>query len=462
MMSSLFHRLFLNATPEVDSAAFERLNALSPRLIEDDGGVVTEFNPEDKTIICRETIVNRQERVVGHEFMLKKNITERVHIGHAMRRLYDQALVSQLISLPLLQLLGQRFALVHIAAEHVFENKVSLLSGQHCLFVLRFVDDAVSVEVIEQVKKLRKKGVMFGILAHECLNVGMERLVDDIDMLVLDLHEEGSFSADIAQAIHAQPQWPLLACHIDSYEAFDAMWESTLYGDRVCFFQGAFISSRDAWGVNPTPALRFQVLRLLDLIEQEAPTQALADALKADPVLLYKLLRMSKTSLTEQIGSAEQALLSVGRETLHRWLTFMAHSQMPDAGRDLALLSVALQRGRLMQLLAKKLALPQAEQVFLTGILSLMGALLQQPLADTLRAIDVPVDVSAALLTRSGPHFPYLQLACAVETQDFHSIGQCCQALQISAQVVKQQQAEAAQWAEQIVYHEAKAGLAIG
>ncbi|QZA77418.1 HDOD domain-containing protein [Deefgea tanakiae] len=455
MMSSLFHRLFLNTTPEVDTAAFERLNALSPRLTENDGGIVSEFNPEDKTIICRETIVNRQERVVGHEFMLKKNITERVHIGHAMRRLYDQALVSQLISLPLLQLLGQRFALVHIAAEHIFESKVAHLAGQHCMFVLRFVDESVSDELIEQVKKLRKKGVMIGILAHECLNAGMERLVDDVDMLVLDLHEEASFSADIAEAIHAQPQWPLLACHIDSYEAFDAMWESTLYGERVCFFQGPFISSRDAWGVNPTPALRFQVLRLLDLIDQEAPTQVLVDALKADPVLLYKLLRMNKASSTELIGSAEHALLSVGRETLHQWLTFMAHSQMPDAGRDLELLKVALQRARLMQLIAQSLALPQAEQVFLTGILSLMGALLQQPLADTLKAIDVPREISAALLTRSGLHFPYLQLACAVETQDFHTISQCCQALHVSALVVKEQHAAAAQWAESVLYHKA-------
>lgn len=452
-MTSLFHRLFLNAAPEADSAAFERLNALSPRMNDDDSAAPSDFNPEDKTIICRETIVNRQERVVGHEFMLKKNITERVHIGHAMRRLYDQALVSQLISLPLLQLLGQRFALVHIAAEHIFDSKVSLLAGQHCLFVLRFADDAIDETVIQHVIKLRKRGVMFGILAHECLNSGMTHLVDEVDMLVLDLHEEASFSADIVAAIQAQPHWPLLACHIDSYEAFDAMWDSTLYGERVGFFQGTFISSRDAWGVNPTPALRFQVLRILDLIEQEAPTQALADALKADPVLLYKLLRMAKSSTPDCIGSAEQALLTVGREALHRWLTFMRHSQMPDSGRDISLLAAALQRGRLMQLLAQSLTLPQSEQLFLTGILSLMGALLQQPMADTLKAIQVPSDISAALLTRSGLHFPFLQLACAVETQDFHTISQCCQVLHLSPLLVKQQQAAAAQWAENIVYH---------
>jgi EAL and modified HD-GYP domain-containing signal transduction protein len=106
-------------------------------------------------------------------------------------------------------------------------------------------------------------------------------------------------------------------------------------------------------------------------------------------------------------------------------------------------------------LIAQSLALPQAEQVFLTGILSLMGALLQQPLADTLKAIDVPREISAALLTRSGLHFPYLQLACAVETQDFHTISQCCQALHVSALVVKEQHAAAAQWAESVLYHKA-------
>ena len=452
-MSSLLHRLFHNATPEIDSAAFERLNALSPRMNDDESEALTvDFNPEDKTIICRETIVNRFERVVGHEFMLKKKITERVHIGHAMRRLYDQALVSQLISLPLLQLLGHRFALVHIAAEHIFDSKASHLAGQHCIFVLRFNDEEVQDELLQYVKQLRKQGVMFGILAHECLNPRMELLVDDIDMLVLDLHEEGSFSAEIAAAIQAQPQWPLLACHIDSYEAFDAVWESTLYGERVGFFQGTFISSRDAWGVNPTPALRYQVSRILDLIDKEAPTQTLVDALKADPVLLYKLLRMAKSYMPDRIGSAEQALLTVGRASLHRWLTFMLHSQMPDSGRDLSLLVVALQRGRLMQLLAQSLSFPQAESLFLTGVLSLMGALLQQPLADTLKAIAVPSEMSTALLTRSGPLFPYLQLACALEVQDFHAIGLCCQALNISPLVVKQQQTIAAQWVESLLY----------
>jgi EAL and modified HD-GYP domain-containing signal transduction protein len=385
--------------------------------------------------------------------MLKKNITERVHIGHAMRRLYDQALVSQLISLPLLKLLGQRFALVHIAAEHIFDSKVSHLAGQHCVFVLRFADEPVRDELLDYIKHLRKKGVMFGILAHECLNAGMALLLQDIDMLVLDMHEEASFSADIAAAVQAQPHLPLLACHIDSYEAFDAVWESTLFGERVAFFQGSFISSRDAWGVNPTPALRYQVLRTLDLIEHEAATQVLVDALKADPVLLYKLLRMSKSNAPDCIGSAEQALLSVGRGALHRWLTFMLHSQMPDSGRDMSLLVVALQRGRLMQLLAQVQALPQIDPLFLTGVLSLMGALLQQPLADTLKAIDVPSEISAALLTRSGAYFPYLQLACAVETQDFHAISLCCQALHLSPLVVKQQQAVAAHWVESMLYH---------
>ncbi|WP_027469684.1 EAL and HDOD domain-containing protein [Deefgea rivuli] len=456
-MPSLFSRLFQNATPEVDSAAFERLNALSPRMESDEAGACATPHPEDKTIICRETIVNRQERVVGHEFMLKKNITERVHIGHAMRRLYDQALLSQLINLPLLQLLGQRFALVNLATEHILDDKLALLSGQHALFVLRFSDEMVSPAIILQIKKLRKKGLKFGILAHECLNPGMDELVDEIDLLVLDLNEDAIFASDIASAIHAQPHWPLLACHIDSYEAFDAMWESTLYGQRVAFFQGSFISSRDEWGVNPMPALRAPLARILRLIEQEAATQVLADALKADPVLLYKLLRMAKSSIAETIGSAEQALLSVGREQLYRWLTFMAHSQLDFAEhleRDTALLAAALQRGRLMRNLAVQQSLPQAEQFFLTGVLSLIGGMLQQSMADALKALNLPDAVLAALLTRSGPYFPYLQLAIAVEMQDFHGISQCCKTLGLTAIGVKQSQHDAQQWVAELSLHD--------
>ena len=448
MLPLFFHHLFQSAKVESDLAAFERLNALSPRL--SDAEMPTQ-HPEEKTIICRESIVNRQERVVGHEFMLKKNITERVHTGHAMRRLYDQALLSQLLNLSLLHLLGHRFALVHFEASHISDAQFTNLHGQHCVLVLRFGDEPVTEAIYLQIVALRKTGLMFGILAHECLNPNMETLIEQIDLLVLDLNEAWVFLPDIAAKAIAQTHWPLLACHIDSYEAFDCVWESTLYAERVMFFQGPFISARDAWGVNPIAALRGQVQHLLDLIEQEADTAILVEALIADPVLLYKLLRMAKSHVADEIGSAEQALLLIGRGALHRWLLFMRNSQSDAADCDLALRQGALRRGRFMHNLAQTyLDRHQRQQVFLTGVLSQMEGVLQQTLAELLKALHVPRWVSEALLARSGPYFVYLQLASAAEAQQFNVLSHLCQVLDISPHAVKAAQHEATLWAEQI------------
>ncbi|QKJ66179.1 hypothetical protein HQN60_05315 [Deefgea piscis] len=448
MLPLFFHHLFQSAKTESDLAAFERLNALSPRISTIEESVP---HPEEKTIICRESIVNRQERVVGHEFMLKKNITERVHTGHAMRRLYDQALLSQLLNLPLLQLLGHRFAVVHFEASHILETQFANLHGQHCVFVLRFGDEPVTDAICQHVIAWRKMGFMFGILAHECMNLNMDALMVDIDLLVLDLNEAWVFSPDIVAKVMAHTHWPLLACHIDSYEAFDCVWESTLYAERVMFFQGPFITARDAWGVNPIAALRGQVQCLLDLIEQEANTLVLLEALKADPVLLYKLLRMAKSQISDEIGSAEQALLLIGRGALHRWLLFMLHSQSDAVGCDLLPRQAALRRGRFMQNLAEhQLDNTQCQHIFLTGVLSQMEEVLQQPLIELLKALNTPNSINAALLNRSGPYFAYLQLASAAESQQFHTVSLLCKALDLSPHTVKNCQHEASVWAEQI------------
>ena len=192
-MSGFFDRLFHAAAPPIDPAAFDRLNLVSPLRGEHD--VAHGDDPDKNTIICRETIVNRAERVVGHEFMLKKTIAERIHVGHAMRRLYDQALISQLLALPLGELHGHRFALLHLDAEHILDDdNIQRLAYQHCLLILRFGDKAVTTEIYEQVLRLRQLVLRFGVLAHECLQPGVTDLAPEVDFVVIDMQEELVFS----------------------------------------------------------------------------------------------------------------------------------------------------------------------------------------------------------------------------------------------------------------------------
>lgn len=453
-MSHLIQRLFAEKSVNTELDDFAQLNALSPR--RDDQG----FEPFDlaahdaKSILCRETIVNREEKVVGHEFMLKKSITRRIFLGHAMRRLYDQALVSQLVGMPLARLLGHRFALVNFEAAHIFDPNLQFLPAAQCVLVLRFGEEDVGPEIIEQVRRLQQLGLRFGILAHECINTGMAQLAEVLDFVVLDLQEEWTFSADVVQWITERWQLQLIACQIDSREAFESVWRSALYGERIAYFQGAFISSRCEWNQPSAQVIRSQVLLLLDCIQREVGTQGLAEALKSDPVIFYKLLRMVNSpalGLAQPVSSAEQIINALGRDSLYRWLSLLLFSAETHTVNDLHFMDAALLRARLMENLGQeKLGTEPASQLFLTGALSLMDALLQQPLPQALQPLSLPEPVRLALLERTGAYYPYLQLALAVERQDRTLIQALGDSMGMSTAQILRCRSEALLWTEKV------------
>lgn len=452
-MTNFINRLFVDKTENEKVDDFALLNEISPRAELSERADLAEAH-EHKSILCRETIVNRDEKVVGHEFMLKKSITRRVFQGHAMRRLYDQALVNQLVGMPLARLLGQRFALVNFEASHIFDPNLAALPLAQCALILRFGEEDVMPEVCEQVIRLRQHGLRFGLLAHECMNVGMAQLAENMDFAVLDLQEEWVFSADVARWLDERDYLQLLACHIDSSEAFASVWHSTVYGERVAYFQGSFISTRGDWRMPHLQVLRSHVLYLLQCIEREVGTQQLAEALKSDPVIFYKLLRMLNSpalALDEKISSAEQIIKTLGRDSLYRWLSLLLLSAETQAPDDLHFMDAALLRARLMENLGREqLGAESAAQLFMTGALSLIDVLMQQTLSDALQPLAIPDGVRHALLARSGPFYPYLQLALAVERQNQAQVKLLATALGMTESQVYRCRSEALLWAEQI------------
>jgi EAL and modified HD-GYP domain-containing signal transduction protein len=115
---------------------------------------------------------------------------------------------------------------------------------------------------------------------------------------------------------------------------------------------------------------------------------------------------------------------------------------------DEALRENALVRARLAEHLARSQLNPKdCDEVFVTGILSVIDALFEIPMQDAIAQLNLPVSVADALLRREGPYAPYLQLAIACENSDQETIktlaGQC----KLDAIEVNQRHIEALTWA---------------
>jgi EAL and modified HD-GYP domain-containing signal transduction protein len=89
------------------------------------------------------------------------------------------------------------------------------------------------------------------------------------------------------------------------------------------------------------------------------------------------------------------------------------------------LLQMATARGKLLELLAQRQSADAAfaDRAFMTGILSLLDALLEVPMDEVIAQMTLADDVALALVERSGRLGRLLQVAEALERSDLSNIA---------------------------------------
>ncbi|MGI9133008.1 MAG: EAL and HDOD domain-containing protein, partial [Rhodoferax sp.] len=108
-------------------------------------------------------------------------------------------------------------------------------------------------------------------------------------------------------------------------------------------------------------------------------------------------------------------------------------------------------RGRLMELLALDLfPADDSDNAFVVGIFSLLDTMLGMPMDAAMATISLPENVTNALLTRSGPLAPLLDLAIACETGDDVAFAQSASALGLENNQINMAHLQALVWAESL------------
>ena len=167
--------------------------------------------------------------------------------------------------------------------------------------------------------------------------------------------------------------------------------------------------------------------RLLDLLQQTVDdsndNSAIEDTFKHAPELSYKLMRLVNSvsvGLRSPIRSLSHALTILGRRQLQRWLQVLLFASHSSHAFSSSLLPMAASRGKLMELLAERHSHDRAwpDRAFMTGILSLLDALLAMPIAEVIEPLRLPDDVRTALLEREGPLGHLLRIVEALESND--------------------------------------------
>ena len=151
-------------------------------------------------------------------------------------------------------------------------------------------------------------------------------------------------------------------------------------------FQGFFFRRPEVFATQKVPANHATYLRLLQAATRtELDWSEIEELLKSDSALSYRLLRFLNSpvfAFKAEIGSIHQALVMLGEQETRRWVRLAATAGLARNRLGDLLLST-LARARFCELLAVEAGLDQGE-LFLLGLLSLMDAVLAEPMSSVL------------------------------------------------------------------------------
>ncbi|MDF4716173.1 HDOD domain-containing protein, partial [Vibrio parahaemolyticus] len=185
-----------------------------------------------------------------------------------------------------------------------------------------------------------------------------------------------------------------LAEKVETYEEFEQALEAGFN-----YFQGYFFSKPEMIQkkrLNPAFLTVIQLCK--EIADKPIDFNEVERLFSIDVTLSYKLLTYvnSGYTLTTKIKSFRQALIYLGEERLRRFISLVAIASVQEDKPD-SLYSLAIQRARMCELLLSQMNTRyDPGQAFLTGMFSLLGSLLDQPLSDVIEDIPVDEDIKLA------------------------------------------------------------------
>ncbi len=404
------------------------------------------------SFICREAALGRDERISGYLFSMRRGLPSRMlEKSVLIQRARDEAMLSNVAMFGVLPLLGHRRAFIHVTPSSLRNSLLDAFSQTNAVIMIN-ADALISshpTEIRDDLRRLAEKGIKYGWTFNRPQHEVGELLAG------ADFIEVESASYDSSQLKGMCREFRAISRHLKLI----ASGLQTSDEFKLCYhcgfdhFMGPFVTGRENWHPAKGEINRLRVIEVLNLIRRGAEFAVIADALRTESVLTFKLLRYINSpgvGLQQKIGEIPQALLVLGRDRFYRWLSMLLFDFDRTGYHERVLNEQVLTRARFLEMLSGQGSVPaEAEHLFMAGLFSMLDVMMDQPLTEVLKQVSLPESVAAALNGQPGRMHDALSLSIAVESGTTDEIAASAKQCDLDAKVVTVTMIEALAWAQQ-------------
>ena len=405
---------------------------------------------KSSAFLRREAVFDRGNRLSGHLFHPRQS-SVLADAENDSQRAFDQILLDTLNASP--DAWNTSLAFIPLSSSSLDLPAVDRLKTANIVLLIQLAPDAEADRVCEQIEELRQRGLQIGVF-RQPKHRAFARVIQQVDYAAVDVGgNEANVVRDFSAAVRAGERTHpvrLFACNVETFD--DHLFCHQWHFDN---FHGKFAEAAPTLHKEHTAdPHKAQLLNLMRLVQGDAETAEIVEALKLDPLLSFRILRYLNSpalGLSHRIDSLGQALIILGRQRLTRWLAVLLFSVREPQFSDWLLVESALTRGRLMESLGEQTMPGQShDPLFLTGIFSRLDRLLRRPLAEALNDLPIADDIRQALLERSGPYAPLLAVAEASEDFDLPRMESTALAAGVDPHTVNRALLAATAWASEV------------
>lgn len=398
--------------------------------------------PTDSCFVARQPILTRDEKIFGYEILFRDGTENYFHAfdGEAASR----SVVDRSLLMGFDALCDGRRAFINCTRDTLLHEYITLLPSSHT--VAEILETVVPDEMtIAKCLNLKAAGYLIA-LDDFPMNDPRQSLVDLADIIKVDLKLTPASELAAMMARYNVPGRRMLAEKVETYEEFVAAEKLGFF-----YFQGYFFRRPEMLAVSGVPENHAIYLLMIQAASRpELDLNEIENLIKKDPALCYRLLRYLNSAafcLSGPIRSVRHALSMLGTQEMRRWMYLVAligtsHNRPSD------LVLSALVRARFGELIAGTLDC-DASDFFLTGLLSLIDAILVIPMAQTLEIIPLDQAIKAVLLGNSelcSLSIAY-QLMLALELGEWKTVRELAIQLRLTENQAAEMYWQAIQWA---------------
>jgi EAL and modified HD-GYP domain-containing signal transduction protein len=395
--------------------------------------------------IARQAILTREEQVFGYELLFRGGVENFFNAADTDINEASRSTLDSSILMGLDVLCDGRRAFINCTREVLLKDFILLLpSSQTVAEILESVPP--DGEVVAACQRLKEAGYMIALD-----DFGMDdpraSLTDFADIIKVDM--KCTTVADRAALIKQYGPWRcrMLAEKVETQEEFHETRQA-----GFLYFQGYFFRRPEMMTTREVPANRVHYLRMIQAVSSaELDLREVENLIKSEASLCYRLLRYMNSAafaFAHEIHSVRHALSLLGEKEIRRWVRLVA---MMGAGKDKSsdLVLTALVRARFCELLADKVPHGNSD-LFLMGLLSLMDAILELPMAQVLENIPLDIETKSVLMGKASRLRPLYQLMLAWESGEWESAAQLAQQLGLKENDASDTNWQAMQWAREV------------